>query len=63
MELMKSDTRGHLKIEVDIEIDDIDDRSHRCKYFVNSELGAVERFGQKAMKLFDSPIGTTISMF
>lgn len=63
MKLMNADKRGHLKIEVDIEIEDIDDRSHRCKYFVESELGAVERFGQKALNFYQSQIGTSISMF
>jgi len=63
MELMKSDSRGHMKIEVDIEIDDIDDRSHRCKYFVESELGAVERFGQQLSTMYESELGTVISMF
>lgn len=63
MKLMRADKRGHLKIEVDIEIEDIDDRSHRCKYFVESELGAMERFGQKASSFYQSQIGTRISMF
>lgn len=63
MKLMKADTRGHVKIEVDIEIDDIGDRSHRCKYFVESELGAIERFGQTASDFYHSSIGTCISMF
>lgn len=63
MKLMSADKRGHLKMEVDIEIEDIDDRSHRCKYFVESELGAIERFGQKASNFYQSQIGTSISMF
>lgn len=63
MELMGADVRGHVKIEVDIEIDDVDDRSHRCKYFVESELGAIERFSQKAFDFYGSQIGTSIAMF
>lgn len=63
MKLMSTDKRGHLKIEVDIEIADTDDRSHRCKYFVESELGAIERFSQKASNFYPSQIGTSISMF
>lgn len=63
MKLMSADKRGHLKIEVDIEIADTDDRSHRCKYFVESELGAIERFNQKASNFYPSQIGTSISMF
>lgn len=62
-ELKRADVRGHVKIEVDIEIDDIVDRSHRCKYFVESELGAIERFSQKALNFYESEIGTIISLF
>jgi len=63
MNLLRADSHGHVKIEVDIEIDDTDDRSHRCKYFVQSELGAIERFGQKALDIYESELGTSISMF
>lgn len=63
MNIGRADLRGHVKIEVDIEIDDIDDRSHRCNYFVESELGAIERFGQKALDFYNSEVGTSISMF
>lgn len=63
MKLMSADKRGHLNIEVDIEIADIDDRSHRCNYFVESELGAIERFGQKLTDFYEAEVGTTISMF
>ncbi|EIY7149604.1 hypothetical protein SHT65_03490 [Enterococcus faecalis] len=63
MEIKKADIYGHVKIEVDLEIDDIDDRSHRCKYFVESELGALENFRQKALNFYNSEIGTKISMF
>lgn len=63
MNLLKADSRGRVKIEVDIEIDDTEDRSHRCKYFVESEIGAIERFGQNALDIYISEIGTSISMF
>lgn len=63
MKLMKAELNGHVNIEVDIEIDDIADRSHRCKYFVESELGAIERFGQQANDFYKSNIGDSISLF
>lgn len=34
-----ADMSGHVKIEVDIEIADHDTRSHRCCFYVKSELG------------------------
>lgn len=43
--IMPADMSGHVKIEVDIEIADNDTRSHRCCFYVNSELGLIERLG------------------
>ena len=45
MNILPVDVYGHLKIEVDIEIEDNDERRHRCLFYVNSDLGCVERFG------------------
>ena len=63
MNLLSADSQGHVNIEVDVEIDDVEDRSHRCKYFVQSELGAIERFGGKSLGLYESEVGMSISMF
>lgn len=63
MTMKKADIRGHVQIEVDIEIDDTDDRCHRCKYFVESELGAVERFGKKLVAFYKTEVGSILSMF
>jgi len=46
MELLPADSSGHVKIEVDVEIDDNDTRSHRCCFYVNTELGQVEQLGK-----------------
>ena len=45
MNILPVDVYGHLKIEVDIEIEDNDERRNRCLFYVNSDLGYVERFG------------------
>lgn len=51
MKLLPADVQGHVKIEVDIEIDDNDTRSHRCCFYVNSELGLVEQMGKTLKKI------------
>lgn len=38
MNVLPADTSGHVKIEVDLEIVDNDKRSHRCCFYVESEL-------------------------
>lgn len=55
--ILPADMSGHLKIEVDIEIDDNSVRMHRCCFYVNSELGLVEIFGQSIRKLVLAELG------
>lgn len=62
MELLSADSFGHVKIEVDIEIDDNDSRSHRCFFYVNSELGLVEQLGKALKELVAGPIGESVSL-
>ena len=62
MELLPADSFGHVKIEVDIEIDDNDSRSHRCCFYVNSELGLVGQLGKTLKELVAGPIGESVSL-
>ena len=62
LKLLKADTRGHLKIEVDLEIADNESRSHRCCFYVESELGLIENFGQALKKLVESEIDSDITL-
>ena len=47
MLIASSDLCGHVKIEMDMEIDDNNMRLHRCKFYIRSELGLIEKFGKK----------------
>lgn len=60
--ILPSETSGHMKIEVDIEIADNDTRSHRCCFYVKSELGLVERLGQSLKSLITAPCGKEINL-
>ncbi len=62
MELLPADSSGHVKIEVDVEIDDNDTRSHRCCFYVNTELGQVEQLGKALKELVTGPIGCSASL-
>ena len=62
LEFLKADVRGHVKIEVDIEIADNGNRSHRCSCYVETELGLVEQFGNHIQKLILADINTEISL-
>ena len=46
LNILPCDNYGHVKIEVDMEIADNDRREHRCCFYVNCELGQLERFGK-----------------
>lgn len=62
MKFLPSDHCGHVKIEVDIEIYDNSTRAHRCVFYVNSDLGAIERLGRKFKCLAEVADGTEISL-
>lgn len=61
LKIFPADIHGHVKIEVDMEIDDNDKREHRCCFYVMCELGQLERFGKSLMLLL-SGVGATISL-
>ena len=62
LDLAKRDMRGHVKIEVDIEIADNDERRHRCLFYVESDLGSIERFGIALSNLVNAEIDTEIEL-
>lgn len=59
---LPSQISGHVKVEVDIEIADNDKRAHRCCFYVNCELGQVERFGKLLKSIVADEEGTVISL-
>jgi len=62
LEILPVNTRGHLKIELNLEIDDNDIRSHRASFYVNTELGLLETFGKRLNKIINGPVGTSIML-
>ena len=59
---LSHDGKGHVTIETDMEIDDVDDRSHRCTCSVNTEIGLLEQFGTRILRLKRGEIGTIVSL-
>lgn len=57
MKILSKDSSGHVKIEVDMEINDNDLRMHRCCFYVNTELGLVEMFGRSLRRIITGEIG------
>lgn len=60
--ILPADVFGHIKIEVDIEIADNDTRAHRCCFYVESELGLIERLGKDLKRLITEPVGCEVSL-
>ena len=60
MDILEISASGHVKIEVDMEIEDNDTRKHRCLFYVKSELGMLERFGKRLKKLIHGDIGSQV---
>lgn len=44
-------TAERVKIEVDMEIDDNEERKHRCCFYIMSELGLIAKFGDSIAAL------------
>lgn len=62
MKILPAELTGHVQIEADIEIADNDARSHRCCFFVNTELGMIEKFGKALPGLISGQIDTEVSL-
>lgn len=60
--MLPADVSGHVRIEVDIEIADNDTRSHRCCFYVKSELGLIEHLGIALKGLLSGQVGSEISL-
>ena len=60
---LSTDRQGHVTIDVDLEVCDVDDRSHRCQCNVMCELGSLENFGKRIAKLTDGKIRTRIALY
>ena len=59
LRILPADSRGHVTLEVDMEIDDDGDRhAHRARFFVKSELGPVGRLGASLLSLAGGPVGS-----
>ncbi len=60
--IMPADLSGHVQIEVDIEIADNDTRSHRCCFYIETELGLLEQLGIALKGLTIGQDGIQISL-
>jgi hypothetical protein len=45
MKILPAESSGRMKIEVDFEIADNDERKHRACFYIQGELGLLERLG------------------
>ena len=63
LQISPAKSNGHMLIEVDIEIGDDTERKHRCVFYVESELGLLERFGKSLCFLKESEYGEDIRLY
>lgn len=62
MKFLPIDVYGHMKIEMDMEINDNHTRLHRCSFYINSEIGLVEQFAHKLKQLINEKDGFYIEL-
>lgn len=51
LDFLPADNTGKVAIEVNMEIDDNDERKHRCCFYVESEIGLIEKFGNDLIEM------------
>jgi len=61
-EIFPTKSNGSLKIEVDLEINDNNSRKHRCSCYIDTNIGAVERFGKSLINLITGDVGSSIQL-
>ena len=59
---LKDDNSGHISVEMDLEINDVEDRTHRCVCNVYTELGLLEQFAKRISRLIQAETGFTVSL-
>ena len=51
MRILPAHKTGRLKIELDMEIDDNNERLHRCCFYIETELGLLEQFAKNILRI------------
>lgn len=62
MDIRIKDSIGHVQIELDLEIDDNQERKHRCQFYIYSNIGEIEQFGKRLLNLVSNDIDMGISL-
>ncbi len=63
MELFPCDDYGHIVSEVDMKIADNETRRHRCQFFIKTELGLLEEFGEKLKSINEMELNECICLY
>ncbi len=62
LNILPAKITGHIMIEIDIEIEDNFTRAHRCVFYVESELGLLEKFEKRINHLKDRDFNLEIRL-
>ncbi len=67
LKIQPKNSKGNLKIEVSVRVDidynNLEECIHKCCFFINTDIGALEQFGKKIRNLIYGDIGTKISLY
>jgi hypothetical protein len=56
MKILPAESSGRMKLELDFEIDDNDERQHRACFFIQSELGMLDKLGKSLQSMSEGKI-------
>ncbi len=57
---VSTDKKGYIKFDITVSIIDGSDPIHKCSFYINSEIGLIDKFIFKLKKLCDMEIGYSI---
>lgn len=60
--VLTQDKKGHVLFDVTIELNDDAKPKHQCCFYLNSEIGLLEKFAKALNYLVDAPENTEISL-
>lgn len=60
LKFFPSDSKQKVKIEVNMEIDDNEERAHRSIFFIHSELYKVKNFGSELIKMSENKLSDKV---
>lgn len=62
MDLLPVDRHGHILLDIDLDVEDDPSHAHRCRFYVETELGLLSSFASRLCGLETASEGAAVSL-